>query len=71
MRNYEIIWNSTRVCVTELVNSGYSKEYLYQTIIKFFYSEDKHIECKPDTLIEFFNNFTFEEHEFKVAFGVN
>ncbi len=68
---FEMIYKLTRAYVTELVNSGYSKEYLYQTVIDFFYNEDKNIKCKKETLFNFFNKFTFEQYNFKVAFGVN
>lgn len=67
----ELIYNLSRMLVTELVNSGYSQDFIQETTRKFFFSPDKKIECNRDTLIEFFNCFSNEIFTFRFKFMVN
>jgi len=65
------IYAATRMLISDLVNSGYSKEYLYSTVIDFFFDPLKPIVCSADTIVDFFNCFTFEEYQYQVVFGIN
>ena len=67
----ETIYNLTRMFVTELVNSGYSKEFIQKNIQDFFYNPKNEIECNRNTLIDFFNCFTYEHFSFSFKFVVN
>lgn len=70
-KNSDKIYSATRMLITELVNAGYSKKYLYSTIVDFFFNPNKIINATPDTVIDFFNCFTFEEYDYQVIFGIN
>lgn len=65
------IYTITRMLITDLVNAGYSKKYLYSTIENFFYNPSKPIECNTDTVAAFFNCFTFDDIEYQAVFGIN
>lgn len=69
--NRNAIYVISRMLITDLVNGGYSKEYLYSTIENFFYNISNPIECNPDTVVAFFNCFTFEKLEYEAVFGIN
>ncbi|WP_299229140.1 hypothetical protein [uncultured Psychroserpens sp.] len=56
----------TRVFVTELMNYGYSKSYLYNLTNQFFFQEkDKEID-NVDVISKFLNLFDFKEQKFDV-----
>lgn len=67
----EMIYNLTRMFVTELVNSGYSQEFIQKTIQEFFFNSEHEIVCEKDTLIDFFNHFSYESFSYKFKFIVN
>lgn len=69
--NRAAIYTITRMLITDLVNAGYSKEYLYSTIEDFFFTASKPIECNTDTVVSFFNCFTFDDVEYEAVFGIN
>lgn len=69
--NRAAIYTITRMLITDLVNAGYSKEYLYSTIEDFFFTTSKPIECNTDTVVSFFNCFTFDAVEYDAVFGIN
>ncbi len=69
--NSSLIYVTSRALISDLVNSGYSKEYLYNTIIDYFFNSQKPVKCNEDTVIGFFNCFTFDEHNYQVVFGIN
>lgn len=69
--NYKMIYLLARCLATELVNNGYSKEYLYVKTLDYFFNIEHAIKCEPDTIVNFFNLFTFEEHTYNVSFGTN
>jgi hypothetical protein len=62
---------ATRMLVTEFVNGGYSKEYLYSMVEDFFFNPTNSIECDSDTIIRFLDRFTFEQKKYQAIFGVN
>lgn len=69
--NRAAIYTITRMLITDFVNAGYSKEYLYSTIEDFFFNPLKPIECNTDTVVSFFNCFTFDKTEYEAVFGIN
>ena len=69
--NAEAVYNLTRALVTDLVNSHYSKEYIYSVVLEMFFNPKHTVLCTADTVVEFFNRFTFEENHYQVIFGIN
>ena len=69
--NSALIYTMSRALISDLVNSGYSKEYVYSTIIDYFFNPQKPVMCNEDTVVGFFNCFTFEEYNYQVIFGIN
>lgn len=69
--NRATIYTIARMLITDLVNAGYSKEYLYSTIENFFFTPSNPIECSADTVVSFFNCFTFDVVEYQAVFGIN
>lgn len=69
--NKKEIYSLTRMLVTELVNGGYSQEFLFQSVQEYFYNKNKKIECTSDILLDFLNHFTNDKFEFKLKFMVN
>lgn len=56
----------TRVFVTELMNYGYSKSYLYNLTNQFFFQEKDNEIDNVDVISEFLNLFDFKEQKFDV-----
>lgn len=69
-RNSQMIYSLTRMLASELINGGYSKEYIYFTVQEMFFNPSNPVKCSPNTIIHFFNHFTFEPYEYEVAFGI-
>lgn len=69
--NRATIYTIARMLITDFVNAGYSKEYLYTTIENFFFNPSKPVECNANTVVSFFNCFTFDTTEYEVVFGIN
>lgn len=69
--NFRKIYLLTMMLVTEFINFGYSKEYVHHTVTTYFFDESKSILCAPETLDDFFNNFSLELSDFKVVLGCN
>jgi hypothetical protein len=61
----------TRVLVTELMNYGYSKPYLYNITNKFFFQDLENKIKSASKIDEFLDKFSFEEEEFSVIFQVS
>lgn len=56
----------TRVFVTELMNYGYSKSYLYNLTNQFFFQEKEHKIDNVNVISEFLDLFDFKEQKFDV-----
>ena len=69
--NRRLIYECTRILITEFVNRGYSKEYLRVIVDDFFFNPNNIIECSIDTIIRFLDGFNFKEKDFKFVFGIN
>lgn len=65
------IYNVTRMMCSELINAGYSKEYIYSSVIKYFYDIDNPIDCSEVCINTFLERFNFKEYNYKVLYGVN
>lgn len=65
------IYLLTRTLATELVNGGYSPEYINQELKRTFYDTKKKISLERQVLMDFFEQFTFDQHSYNVIFGVN
>lgn len=68
---WDNIYYLTRSLATELVNGGYSPEYISVVLKDTFQCKTKKVDCERQYLIDFFNNFTFEERIYQVIFGIN
>lgn len=72
--DYEILENiylSTRILATELVNGGYSPEYISQVLKNTFLNNKKVVSGDEQELIDFFNEFSFEKKSYQVLLGIN
>lgn len=69
--NRVAIYNATRMFVTELINSGYNKQFIYSQVEESFFNPQKMVEGTIDEIVDFFNNFIGEECTYRVGFGVN
>lgn len=56
---------------TELVNGGYSPEYISHELKHTFLDKRKTIAGSEQELIDFFNKFLFEKKSYQVIFGIN
>ena len=72
--NFEVlqkIYMATRILATELVNGGYSPEYISHELKHTFLDKRKTIAGSEQELIDFFNKFLFEKKSYQVIFGIN
>ena len=69
--NWNAIYSLTRILVTELVNSGYSPEYISYEMRKTFLDNRKKVKCEKQLLIDFFSKFTFKSKLYQVILGIN
>lgn len=60
----------SRLLLTELINRGYSQEYIYSKIKERYYSEEEKIEDISNEIEYFWNMFSFEEHKYNVTLPV-
>ena len=69
--NWNAIYLLTRTLATELVNGGYSAEYITEELKNVFLDQEKVVQCEEQLLVDFFNRFTFERKSYQVVFGIN
>ena len=69
--NWNAIYLLTRTLATELVNGGYSAEYITEELKNAFLDRKKVVQCEEQLLVDFFNRFTFERKSYQVVFGIN
>lgn len=69
--NQELIYIATRAYITELVNMGYSKDYIYSVAENMFFDVSQNVSPTTDVVVEFFNHFLHIKNTYKVVFGVN
>lgn len=69
--NWEKIYSLSKTLATELVNGGYSPEYIIQELKRMFLDKKRPVKCEPQILIDFFNRFTFQQKSYQVIFGIN
>lgn len=69
--NWNAVYLLTRTLATELVNGGYSAEYITEELKNAFLDREKVVQCEEQILINFFNKFTFERKSYQVVFGIN
>lgn len=69
--NWDKIYLLSRILATELVNGGYSPEYISQELKTMFLDSKVPIKCEQEILTDFFNKFTFEVKSYQVVFGIN
>lgn len=62
----EKIYILSRIYVTELINSGYDMNFVYNRVIHFFFN--KSAITSIDQLDDFFNQFDFKKKKFKITF---
>lgn len=60
----------SRILLTELINRGYSQDYIYSKIKEKYYSEEQQIEDALNEMEYFWNMFSFEEHKYSVTLPV-
>lgn len=69
--SWQKIYLLARTLATELVNGGYSQEYIGQELKNMFMDMHKTVKCEKSELIDFLNIFTFERKRYIVKLGVN
>ena len=69
--NWENIYSLTRILATELMNGGYSSEYISQELKDAFLDNRKKVKSEEQILVDFFNKFTFERKSYQVILGIN
>lgn len=69
--NWNTIYLLTRTMATELVDGGYSPEYIAQELKAMFLDTKTPVKCEEQVLVDFFNRFTFERKSYQVIFGIN
>lgn len=69
--NWNAIYLLTRTLATELVNGGYSAEYITEELKNAFLDREKVVQFEEQLLVDFFNRFTFERKSYQVVFGIN
>lgn len=67
--NSKEIYSLTQTLLSELINRGYSIEFLYNTVIEHFFSEQT-ISNATVAFDSFINIFTFEEKKYAVYFPI-
>lgn len=65
------IYSLTRTLATELVNGGYSSEYISQELKNCFLNNKNAVKGDKQEVIDFFNKFSFEKKSYQVLFGIN
>ena len=60
----------SRLLLTELINRGYSQEYIYSKVKERYYSDLYKIEDVSIEIDYFWNMFSFEEHKYSVTLPV-
>lgn len=72
--NYDVlkkIYSLTRTLATELVNGGYSPEFISQELKGAFLNNKNVVEGNEQEVINFLNKFSFERKSYQVLFGIN
>lgn len=69
--NWNDIYSLTRILATELINGGYSPEYVSHEMKKTFLDKRTKVKCEEQLLINFFRKFTFESKSYQVILGIN
>lgn len=67
----ESIYCLTRILATELVNAGYSSEYISQELKRTFLNYSCEIKGQKEEMVDFINHFSFEKKTYQVLFGIN
>ena len=62
----DLLYTLCRILLTELINQGYSHEYIYRTVLDIFYSTNNPVTNASESLNIFWNNFSFKEKEYSV-----
>lgn len=62
----DLLYTLCRILLTELINQGYSHEYIYRTVLDIFYSTNNPVTNASESLNIFLNNFSFKEKEYSV-----
>lgn len=60
----------SRLLLTELINRGYSQEYIYSQIKERYYLSDNNINDIEAEISHFWNMFSFEEHKYSVVLPI-
>lgn len=69
--NKSAIYWASRMFVTELINYGYNKQYIYSCVEKMFFDPQKTVNCDISDIVNFFNCFLGNQETYRVVFGVN
>lgn len=69
--NMQNIVELTRAISTELINSGYSKIYLYNSIMEHFFNVEKEVGDNIQHLNEFIGLINLKPKKYKVVLGIN
>lgn len=65
--NQEELFRLTKSVLTELVNHGYSENYIYEQLLFIFFNRKTRI-TSPEHINKFFDLFTFEDNSYDIVF---
>lgn len=66
----DVLLQLTKSFITEIVNSGYSYQYIYEQMTHSFFNKKVYVD-KPQDIYRFIDSFNFEEKEYSVLFIAN
>lgn len=70
MENSKRLYNLSKLFLTEVINRGYSQEYIYSQIKELYYSSKRRISDVSLEIEIFWNLFTFKNKEYEVFLPV-
>lgn len=65
------LYKLTKCILTELINSGYSQEYIFSVVNKTFFDREKRIENIDLIFNEFISKFDFQNNDYNIFFFLN
>lgn len=69
--NLKLIYYLTRTLATELVNGGYSPEYIREELKRSLLNSKKIIKGNESELVDFFDRLQFEKKSYQISMGIN
>lgn len=67
----ETLYQYTRIVLTELINIGYSQEYIYSTVNNVFFNDEKPVNDAAESFDSFVGKFTCKDREYVIYLPLN